>query len=400
MQIDIVVQRYGPECVGGAESHAQQLAEALSETPDWSISVLTTAAKRYETWANEYPVGQESINGIDVWRHAIKYPRHPRFDYVNDLAARYFPTLWARRFGPVTRMLESLWLKMQGPYSPDLVKRIGERASTTDLFIFFTYLYHPTIRGLPQVRNKAILIPTAHDEPPFYFQMTQSLLSSTRAIIANSPAEARLLERRLPGVKERTVVGAVGLPATLKARSEDGDYLLYLGRIGFAKSTDELIRFVYQINNSADKPIRLVLAGSNHGMEIPTIDCIEYRGFVSEEEKACLIHGCRAVVNPSRYESLSLIVLEALSAGKPAIVSTHCEVLRDYCVTLPTVFGYHDQASFGEALTMLTRFESSPDRKANLDFTSEWVENHFSWQQVRNNIQKCCERLSDEVSVR
>ena len=34
------------------------------------------------------------------------------------------------------------------------------------------------------------------------------------------------------------------------------------------------------------------------------------------------------VVNPSRYESLSLILLEAMSQKRPMLVNGHCKVLK------------------------------------------------------------------------
>ena len=38
-----------------------------------------------------------------------------------------------------------------------------------------TYLYYPTVVGLPFVADKAILIPTAHDEPYIYFKIYKKI---------------------------------------------------------------------------------------------------------------------------------------------------------------------------------------------------------------------------------
>ena len=55
MKVAIVVQRFGKDVIGGAESHAYQLAEKLSQLPQLSIEVLTTTAKSSQTWANVSP---------------------------------------------------------------------------------------------------------------------------------------------------------------------------------------------------------------------------------------------------------------------------------------------------------------------------------------------------------
>ena len=47
MRVTFVVQRYGKEILGGAESLARQVAERL--TPYFDVEVLTTCAVEYTT---------------------------------------------------------------------------------------------------------------------------------------------------------------------------------------------------------------------------------------------------------------------------------------------------------------------------------------------------------------
>ena len=51
----IVVQRYGPEVVGGSESHARTVALRLARTHD--VEVATTTALDYWSWAEHYKAG-------------------------------------------------------------------------------------------------------------------------------------------------------------------------------------------------------------------------------------------------------------------------------------------------------------------------------------------------------
>jgi hypothetical protein len=62
MKLVIVVQRYGAEINGGSELHARYVAERLSAHAD--VRVLTTCARDYVTWRNEWAPGEERVNGI------------------------------------------------------------------------------------------------------------------------------------------------------------------------------------------------------------------------------------------------------------------------------------------------------------------------------------------------
>ena len=69
MKIAIVVQRYGADINGGAELHARYIAEHLARHAE--VRVLTTCARDYLTWRNEYPAGVDTVNGIGVERFPL-----------------------------------------------------------------------------------------------------------------------------------------------------------------------------------------------------------------------------------------------------------------------------------------------------------------------------------------
>jgi hypothetical protein len=73
MKLVIVVQRYGADINGGAELHARYIAEHLSAHAD--VRVLTTCARDYVTWRNEWAPGEEHVNGIPVERFAVARER-------------------------------------------------------------------------------------------------------------------------------------------------------------------------------------------------------------------------------------------------------------------------------------------------------------------------------------
>ncbi|MBU8899878.1 glycosyltransferase family 4 protein [Corallococcus sp. M34] len=341
-RVAVVVQRYG-EVTGGAERHAAQVAEHLSS--HWDVTVLTTCAKNHLTWENVFPPGPDRVDRIKVLRFPVTRVRHIR--PFNHLSRQVFDR-------HNERLREEQWVAEQGPLCPDLLSHLAHSRGAYDGYLFFTYLYAPTAWGLPLVADRAMLVPTAHDEPPLRFGAYSDTFERPRVLMCNTPEEISLIERFYPGHARARVVGVgVDAPASdsTRFREKHGvhrEYLLYVGRLEPGKGIPELLSYYRTLRaRYADAP-DLVLAGEAN-MELSG-EGVRHLGRIDEQDKHDALAGALAVVVPSRYESLSLLTLEAFGQGTPVLVNGRSDVLVGQVERSGAGRAYMDLASFIEGL--------------------------------------------------
>lgn len=326
-RIAVVVQRYGEEVNGGAELHARWIAERLLAFA--SVEVITSCAVEYTTWDNHYPPGSCDVNGVSVRRFAVDSPRN-----------------WPHEQAETGRMVysehtveeEIQWVKNQGPYSTPLLEYIAASADQFDVFIFFTYGYATTFFGLPLVAHKALLVPTAHEEPYLYFPAYKRVFTEPRGIIYNTHPEQVLVNRVMGNRDVASDVVGVGInrpPEASAARFREkyaigGEFVLYVGRVDKGKNVEELIAHYLRYVAETGSDRQLILLGRAQ-IDIPEHQAIRALGFVSEQDKFDALAAARLVIMPSLFESLSMIALEAWLMETPMLVNGRCEVLRYQC---------------------------------------------------------------------
>jgi glycosyltransferase involved in cell wall biosynthesis len=125
---------------------------------------------------------------------------------------------------------------------------------------------------------------------------------------------------------------------SLPPRAPADPYVLFLGRISWEKGIDRLVSALPSMPG-----IRLVIAGQGdatlrEGLERAarengTADRVEFAGSVEGAFKSRLLRGALALVLPSHSESFGNVVLEAMAAGCPVVVTPEVgasEVVRQY----------------------------------------------------------------------
>ena len=153
----------------------------------------------------------------------------------------------------------------------------------------------------------------------------------------------------------------------------------YAGRIDRNKGVDTLFRYFLWLLEEWPECPPLLLVG-HPVLDIPPHPKIRHLGYVSEDEKSSLIEGADVVLMPSRYESLSMIVLEAWALGRPVLANAACAVLEGQCRRSNGGLYYRDYAEFR---LMLRRLMSDPGLRSAMGGQGEsYVTSNYSWEQA------------------
>lgn len=380
MKVAFVVQRYGAAVTGGAEHLAQAVAEQLVKRRGWQVEVFTTTATDYTTWRDSFAGGTTEENGVTVHR----YP--PRCRFLHRLFWR-FDALLCGMPSCCRRRLERFWFILQGPYVPALIRDLARRQAEFRRIFFFTYRFYPTVAGVLTVTDRAVIIPCAHDEPALRFAPSLAALSGARALLANSEAEKRLLVRNTGVPADRIAVVGMGIEPEAKMTGSElpapGTYLLYMGRISAGKGVDRLVRAFLAWRDSPNaRPIDLILTGTPDGsFSLPDDSRIRALGDLAPDRRQGLLCGAAGLVNPSAFESLSIIVLQAMQARVPVLVNARSEVLRDYANVSGSVLLFDSDESLLAGLERLLATDWTRKR-SELAKAAAWVRKTYSWDRV------------------
>ena len=386
-KILFVVQRYGLEVNGGSEAYCRQIAEKLSSIYD--VSVLTTCAEDYVTWENKYQEGIEKINDITVIRKKVVEPRtQKKFSKATDII----------NFDKENLLSGIEWQKAQGPYSLELLNYLSNHKEEYDVIIYMTYLYFTTYFGIQIAPEKSILIPTAHDEPPIYFGIFNSIFHLPRCILYLTNSEKNFVTKKFHNNYVNSDIVGVGIDIekdveniNLKDRFNiEDEYLIYLGRIDESKGCKNMIDYFLEYKAKYNNNLKLVLAGKT-AMNIPVNNDILNLGFVSEIEKINLLKNSKALILPSEFESLSLSTLEAMYFGIPVLVNGKCDVLKDHAILSKAGLYYMNKLEFIESLAYI---DENPEMMKKMGENGVlYVEKNYRWDVVIEKYKNAIEKV-------
>lgn len=385
MTIACVVQRYGADIAGGSEAHCRAVAEHLAASHD--VTVLTTCARDYVTWANAAPAGETREGGVRVIRFPVR--RQRRLKVFADLSDRVFD-------GPSSAEEQEAWFRENGPDAPALLDHLRTHGTRYDLVLFWTFRYAPSFFGLPLVADRAVLVPTAEEDGALDLDILQDYLHRPSGFLFLTPEEQAFVSARAARPLEPSAVVGIGLEpappadtAVLASLGLPETFLLYLGRIDRNKGCQTL--FDYFQDYAESRPdAQLVLAGPVT-LTVPDHPRIRALGYVSDEVRHALLARARALVVPSPYESLSIVLLEAWNRGVPALVNAHCSVLRGQVQRADGGLHFRTAREFAEAADLL--LAPGPVGPALGRQGLAYVEREYRWPTVMARIEALLARV-------
>ncbi|WP_217914362.1 glycosyltransferase [Miltoncostaea marina] len=374
LRVALVVQRYGAEVNGGAEALARRVAGLIADAVD--LTVVTTCALDYRTWEDHYPPGEHRVEGVRVLRFPVPEPRDPEAFDALSLRAYAAP-------GDVD--LGRRWLRAQGPVAPGLLDHLADGGY--DAVAFVTYLYATTAEAIGLVRDRAVLAPTLHDEPPARLAVFDEVFDAARLLLFSTPEEAEFAGRRFGVAADRARVVGAGLdpppaarPARFAASAGGRPYALYVGRMDGSKGVPELVAAHARYRRARPDGLDLVLMGGG-ALDLPSHPWLHRTGFVGEEVKHDALAGAAVVVVPSPYESLSFSQLEAWSHGRPTLANAASPVLAGQSRRSGGGLWYAGDDEYAVMLDLLAR--ARPLAAAIGRQGRRFVRRECSWERVR-----------------
>lgn len=217
------------------------------------------------------------------------------------------------------------------------------------------------------------------------------------AIVATSDIEAAELVRLgVDAARVWVVPNGVDLDAgedpTPPARAEQveraiakGPYVLYLGRLSRKKNLDQLVTAI-----AAAAGFRLLIAGGDeHGergriahlvSELGIENRVEFLGEVVGAAKKRLLEECLALALVSLSENFGNVVVEALAAGRPVVVTP---TVGSAGIVQSAGAGYVVRHDVGEIAAALRSLAGAPGEASRMGRRGqEYVGKELSWPRI------------------
>lgn len=383
-KIGFVIHRFGNDIIGGAEAHAYKIVKHMSKY--WDIDIITTKARDYVTWEDSYIENQsyDKDLGANILRFSVDKNRDMKS--FSHLSAMFENKIRYDYKIDESEVIE--WMKEQGPYSSSLIKYISEKSNEYEGIVFFTYLYATTYFGIIECKCKKILVPTAHDEWTIYLPIWNKWFQLVDYFVFNTDAEKNFLISQFPAIKtQKGEIVALGFDLKIDEKQiikiletdvrKYGNYILYVGRIDLGKSCDELFKYFIEYKKNNENSLKLLLIGKDI-IEVPKHKDIVFFGIKQDEEKYAFIKGAFALVNPSKFESLSMVLIESWQMNTPTIVSSDCDVMVSQTKKSNGGFVYKNINEFEAILNVLLEEKWKPD----FTTTNNFVCSNYSWDVV------------------
>lgn len=377
-KIAFVTPWYGEHVAGGMETITRQTVTRLHQA-GFDVEVLTTCIRDFQAdWAaNFYRPGLDHFQGVPVRRFAVQKRDKAAFDRINARLMQNRPVSAAEEQTFLDEMFRC----------PTLFVHI-EKHQNDALFFFVPYMFPTTYRGAQICPARSAIIPCLHDEGYAHLDIFRRLMPTVRAQLFFVEAERRLSERLYgsPPRQIRAVVGGGveddvrGDPAAFRRDfGIDGPFFLTVGRKEAGKNVPQLLEHWHRYTRNRPGAPKLVLLGKGQ-VAMPATDAIVDLGFVSLQDKANAYAAATALIQPSRNESFSLVLMESWLQQTPALVDGHGAVTRDHVTRANGGLYYENYAEFAATVDYLLQHEAI--RRKMGQNGRQYVLKHYRWPHI------------------
>ncbi len=327
MTIRFVIPWYGI-IPGGAERECRRTAEELAGH-GLPVEVWTTTVRELgSNWNVPYHrEGRDQLNGVSVRRFRADMTDHGRFIELN------------------RRLLagETLSPEEQNDFLANSVnsRRLCEALAAEPEGVNFVipYCFGLSVAAARVRPERAYMIPCFHDEGYARLAVYRELFQTLRGLLLHSEAERDLIRELHDTPEDKMNVIGEGVdtdlqpdPARFRQKYGPGDrFILCIGRKDFTKNVPELVSFFGRYRERfPESPLRLVLVGTGH-IDIPPAlqPWVSNLAFLPRQDVVDALGAAEALVQPSRNESFSLVLMEAWVCGIPALVNGACAATRE-----------------------------------------------------------------------
>lgn len=243
---------------------------------------------------------------------------------------------------------------------------------------------------------------------PALMPVLRRVIRTADAVTANSTYTAELIRRLHDRRVVRIPFGATIQPqahgGTTPGDGRNGFELLFAGRLVERKGVRYLLDALARLRD--EHPVRLEVVGDGaeraaleaHAVEAGVADRVRFHGFVSREELGRRFAACDAFVLPAvvdakgDVEGLGVVLIEALSHGRPVIASAAggiVDIVRDGETGLLVPPGDADALA-----RAIVRYVEEPELAASMAAAGRaHVEREFSWPVVIDRLTALYEGL-------
>jgi glycosyltransferase involved in cell wall biosynthesis len=390
VKLACVIHRFGADIAGGSEGHCRLVAGHLAA--DHDVTIVTTCAKDHITWRNHYPPGESRLEPVAPSRGAREGGlRVLRFPVARERQLHRFMDLSDLVFADrASAADQEQWFRENGPDAPELIEHLRTHGADYDRVLFWSYRYADAYFGLPLVADRAVLLPTAEEDPLIHVDALARFFALPKGFLFLTPEEEALVAARAPAGTPSAVIGCGLDPASrpadlsvLDALQLHDPFVLYLGRIDPNKGCAALLRhFLNYVETGRN--VQLVMAGPA-SMPIPDHPLVRPLGFVQDDVREALLTRAQALMMPSPFESLSMVLLEAWNRGLPALVNARCKVLRGQVERADGGLYYGNAVEFTAALDYLLDHPAESRQLGQQGLA--YVEREYRWPTVMAKIE-------------